>query len=329
MRYSFAVVCLLSVALLSGCSQFRLGSEVVKDAMPQGKQIGTFKVGNPYKIQGQWYTPQESYSYDETGIASWYGPGFHNKRTANGEYFNQRELTAAHRTLQMPSFVRVTNLSNGRSVVVRVNDRGPFAKGRIIDVSEKAAELLDFKRNGTARVRVQVLPEASQQVAQAAREGRSWHGGDLNNAQPTLANSQYKPMPDGAPQPVAAPRTAVAQTSLPSAPTDVMPYEPATGQPVPMHTVKGQYYPDPVVTQQAVPAQTKLYVQLGSFSDNHNAQAMVSKASAHGQAFVTDVTVQGRTFHRVRLGPYNSVPEADAALNRVARQAPDAKIVVE
>ena len=118
---------------------------------------GKYKVGNPYQIKGVWYYPKESFDHVETGIASWYGRQFHLKKTANGEIFDMNELTAAHRTLQMPSFVQVTNLENGRSLKLRVNDRGPFAHGRIIDVSRRAAQLLGFERQGTARVRVQIL----------------------------------------------------------------------------------------------------------------------------------------------------------------------------
>ena len=110
--------------LLPGCSLVRVGADTAKGGGSRSS-AGLFKVGQPYQIQGQWYYPQESYSYEETGIASWYGPGFHGKRTANGEIYHQGQLTAAHRTLQMPSFVRVINLSNGKSVVVRINDRGP------------------------------------------------------------------------------------------------------------------------------------------------------------------------------------------------------------
>lgn len=132
-----------------------------------------YKVGQPYQIRGVWYTPEEDFHYDRTGIASWYGPGFHGRRTANGEIYDQHALTAAHPTLQMPALVRVTNLDNGRSLVLRINDRGPFAQNRIIDVSQRAAEELGFRRQGTARVRVQVLAEESRQLAQAAgRTGR-------------------------------------------------------------------------------------------------------------------------------------------------------------
>src|SRR5437763_13097505 len=121
---------------------------------------GSYRVGKPYQIGDSWYYPHEQPDYDETGIASWYGPTFYGKPTANGELFDGDGLTAAHRTLPLPVNVRVTNLDNGKSLVVRVNDRGPFARGRIIDVSKHAAELLGFYAQGTARVRVTYLGRA-------------------------------------------------------------------------------------------------------------------------------------------------------------------------
>src|SRR5579872_137138 len=124
------------------------------------RNAGIYKVGNPYQIDNVWYYPHEQPDYDETGIASWYGPTFYGKYTANGELYDGSALTAAHRTLPMPVNVRVTNLENGKSIVVRVNDRGPYARGRIIDLSKRAAELLDVVQTGTARVRVTYLSRA-------------------------------------------------------------------------------------------------------------------------------------------------------------------------
>lgn len=121
---------------------------------------GPKKIGNPYKINGITYYPMSSADgYSEEGIASWYGPGFHGKLTANGEVYNQRAMTAAHKTLPLPTLVKVDNLENGKSVIVRVNDRGPYSKGRIIDLTEVAAERLGMLKKGTARVRVSVLSE--------------------------------------------------------------------------------------------------------------------------------------------------------------------------
>ena len=124
---------------------------------------GVYKIGNPYQIDNVWYYPREQPDYDETGIASWYGPTFYGKHTANGEIYDGNALTAAHRTLPMPVNVRVTNLENGKSIIVRVNDRGPYARGRIIDLSRRAAELLDVVQTGTARVRVTYLGRADHQ----------------------------------------------------------------------------------------------------------------------------------------------------------------------
>jgi rare lipoprotein A len=121
---------------------------------------GIYKIGQPYQVDNVWYYPREQPDYDETGIASWYGPTFYGHHTANGEMYDGNALTAAHKTLPMPVNVRVTNLENGKSLIVRVNDRGPYARGRIIDLSKRAAELLDVVQTGTARVRVTYISRA-------------------------------------------------------------------------------------------------------------------------------------------------------------------------
>jgi len=118
---------------------------------------GYFKVGNPYQIFGVSYFPQNYEDFEEIGTASWYGDDFHGKLTANGEVYNMGSMTAAHPTLPLPSMIRVTNLRNGKNVIVRVNDRGPFAKNRVIDVSERAATLLEFKDQGTTEVKIELL----------------------------------------------------------------------------------------------------------------------------------------------------------------------------
>ncbi len=130
-----------------------------------------YKVGKPYAVAGKWYHPQEYQQYKNTGVASWYGKPFHGRATANGEVYNQNSLTAAHPTLPLPSVVRVTNLENGSSVILRVNDRGPFAKNRIIDVSSQAAKVLGFYEQGTARVKVELLPNESAIVAKQIQIG--------------------------------------------------------------------------------------------------------------------------------------------------------------
>lgn len=121
---------------------------------------GRYTVGTPYVVKGKLYSPKEDPSYDRNGVASWYGSAFHGRLTANGEVYDRDHLSAAHPTLPLPSYVRVTNLENGSSLIVRVNDRGPYHRGRIIDVSSKAADLLDLKHHGTAYVRVQYVGRA-------------------------------------------------------------------------------------------------------------------------------------------------------------------------
>jgi rare lipoprotein A len=128
------------------------------DPVPKGG--GTYRVGKPYTVAGRVYVPEEDVNYREEGLASWYGDDFHGRLTANGEVFDMASLSAAHPTLPMPCYARVTNLSNGKSLIVRVNDRGPYHGNRVMDVSSRAAELLEFKGNGVARVRVEYVGRA-------------------------------------------------------------------------------------------------------------------------------------------------------------------------
>jgi rare lipoprotein A len=128
------------------------------DPVPKGG--GTYRVGKPYTVGGRVYVPEEDVNYREEGLASWYGDDFHGRLTANGEVFDMASLTAAHPTLPMPCYARVTNLANGKSLIVRVNDRGPYHGNRLMDVSSRAAELLEFKGYGVARVRVEYVGRA-------------------------------------------------------------------------------------------------------------------------------------------------------------------------
>jgi rare lipoprotein A len=128
------------------------------NAVPKGG--GRYQVGKAYQVRGKWYQPKEEPGYNKTGLASWYGSAFHGRKTANGEVYDKYHLSAAHPTFPLPSYARVTNMENGTSVIVRVNDRGPFSHGRLIDVSSKTADLLDMKRAGTAKVRVEYVGKA-------------------------------------------------------------------------------------------------------------------------------------------------------------------------
>lgn len=158
-----------SVLLLNACTYGKIGVDngSYSQAAAIKGQGGTYKVGKPYKIMGNWYYPKEDYQYSEVGTASWYGEDFHAKKTANGENYDMHTLTAAHRTLPLPSIVKVTNLGNGRSLVLRVNDRGPYAKNRIIDISKRGAQLLGFQAQGTAKVRVEIMEKESKELKAA------------------------------------------------------------------------------------------------------------------------------------------------------------------
>lgn len=277
---------------------------------------GVYKVGKPYQVNGVWYYPAEDYSYSETGIASWYGPGFHQKVTANGEVYDQNELTAAHKTLPMPSLVRVTNLDNGRSLVVRINDRGPYANGRIIDMSRRGAQLLGFEGTGTAKVRVQILAEESRAVAAAARQG---------TPAPMLAEL------DG-PPPKAAPRGSVEVGGV-ARPTPAV----VTRAPVPPPTtvagdmVDGRFVPAPVVAELPVKPYEQIYVQVGAFGSQDNVTRVRARLASLGQQAQVTQTVAGRQrLQRVRVGPLASVESADAVLNQILQAGlTDAKIVVD
>ena len=144
----------------SGGNGEKLGERVIPLGQPVPKGGGRYATGTPYKVDGVWYQPREEAAYDRVGTASWYGELFHGRRTANGEIYDMERLSAASPTLPMPVYARVTNLENRRSIIVRVNDRGPYRSSRIMDVSRRSAEVLGFRHKGTARVRVQYLARA-------------------------------------------------------------------------------------------------------------------------------------------------------------------------
>lgn len=177
------LVCSISL-LLSACSSTHMASS----ASPSGTVYpGHYKIGTPYKIDNTWYYPKADPSYSEVGMASWYGPGFHGKQTANGDKYNQTAFTAAHRTLPLPSMVKITNLANNRSVIAMINDRGPFSKKRIIDISEKTAIALDIKRQGVGKVQVDFLPDETTEML------ASLHLPPIEGKYATAANEYKEP----------------------------------------------------------------------------------------------------------------------------------------
>lgn len=258
---------------------------------------GAVKIGKPYQVMGQWYSPADDRAYDVTGIASWYGPGFHALSTANGETYDQDGLSAAHKTLPMPCYVEVENLDNGRRLTVRVNDRGPFVEGRIIDLSRRGAQLLGVDGPGTARVRVRrVFPEAAIVAALAPTRA------------PVLAATALA----AEPPPRAATAPAIAASPVVRAADPVVV---AAERPVAPPTAADFAAANPAVSASASPPTASgPLIQVAAVSDAGRAAWLAGYLTQFGPARI-ETTPGG--LHRVRLGPYPSTAEASAALSRV------------
>ncbi len=310
----------LAFVVLGACAETQFVAQTAKRVVevrePPAAE-GIYKVGNPYEIAGIWYFPAADYGYDETGIASWYGSQFHGRDTANGERFDMNTLSAAHKTLPMPSFVRVTNLENGRSLNLRVNDRGPFVRGRVIDVSRRAAQLLGFENSGTARVRVQILARESQAVAMQMK-------GDQRMASiGTPITNEPKPSP------------SVSRTSLPPIAGAGAPPARENVRSAATTAVAERAAPEPVAPELGTVTvtaarETTLYVQAGAFGYFDNANQVRARLFGVGEVTVNPVLVDGRDLYRVRVGPLTTVQAADLALDRVISAGyPDARIIVD
>lgn len=304
---------------MGGCAETQLASVAIKEATaPQSSpKHGVYKIGDPYQIQGVWYYPAEDYAYNETGIASWYGPNFHEKSTANGEVFDQNDVSAAHRTLPLPSLVRVTNLENGRSLVVRVNDRGPFAHSRILDVSRRTAQLLGFDQQGTARVRVEILPQESMALKQ-----------QLNGTSVAAT--------EGPPPPNAAPRSQVSAETLPAPGSKDQP-KPVSPSPQQVKVAASSpILPPPNVQKVSEVVQlrpvkpTQMFIQAGAFAKYDNANRLGAKLSPVGPIVLSQVETKEGTLFRVRVGPIPTLQEADSMLEKVINSGfPSARLVVD
>jgi len=201
-------------ALLANCSGAPVGGEVkyskrvVEEGEPVPKGGGSYRVGRPYSVNGRTYIPQENPNYRAEGTASWYGPDFHGRLTANGEVYDMHAISAAHTTMPLPSYARVTNLNNGRSIVVRVNDRGPYVGDRVIDLSIGTAKALKFYGHGLARVRVEYLGRApidgsdDRMLMATLREGSPAPAPSrvmLAAAKPFISNLDNPPLPQERP----------------------------------------------------------------------------------------------------------------------------------
>jgi len=314
-----------SVLVVAACAETRFVVHSAKRVMGPSEEPpkADYKIGKPYQIKGAWYYPREDFEYDETGIASWYGTKFHGRRTANGELYDMNALTAAHRTLPMPSYVRVTNLENGRSLIVRVNDRGPFARGRIIDMSRRGSQLLGFQKQGTARVRVQILADRSR-----AMKARLKNRAELAKVgSPITVDRLPKPRVQSQSLPPPAPASPVPPAPASAAPAETQSQSViATPEPVAQEEA---FEPSGVVEQRPV-GSTQIYIQAGAFGRYDNANKVRAKLSPLGPVKLSQVLVNGRDLYRVRLGPLASVAAAYRMLGAVADAGyPEARIIVE
>ena len=256
--------------IVSGCSETTFLINSAKRMNTWGDKPA-YKVGNPYKINGKWYYPAVNYEYDEVGYASWYGPGFHGKKTANGEIFNQNKISAAHRTLPLPSIVKVTNLENGKVLsFVRVNDRGPFARNRIIDLSKEAAKELGFVNKGVTKVRVEILEDESRKFANKLIKTK-------NKAKAAkIQNIEKKNL----------------------TPT-VKDFENEEKE---IKTEKVETESD----KNFVLKDNKIAVQVGAFTDHRNAKTLIEKLSEF-KAYIKREFVENKYIYRVRIGPLKNI----------------------
>ena len=232
-----------------------------------------YKIGDPYKINGKWYYPAVDYSYNEVGIASWYGPGFHGKKTANGEIFDQNKISAAHKTLPMPSIVRVTNLDNGIILEnIRINDRGPFAGNRIIDLSKKAAEVLGFVNNGVANVRVEIMENESR--IYAARNSNPDKVRKANNAK--IEKIEVKNLDNNEINKTTSNKEVIQNNE----------------------------------NSNKILNNKPLLIQVGAFSDHRNAKSLTKKLSEF-KAYVERIFIGNKYLYRVRIGPLTNLDIAN------------------
>ena len=301
----------------------RLGERVIPLGQPVPKGGGAYVTGSAYQVDGVWYQPREDPAYDRVGRASWYGELFHGRRTANGEIYDMDRLSAASPTLPLPVYARVTNLENHRSIIVRVNDRGPYANDRIMDLSRRSAELLGFRDKGTAPVRVQYLARAplngDDSYERRYLASQSWaqvasHGGSREPAAVGSLAANVRPPLNPAYATQTADPAAVRESALVVA-------MPAPGA-VPQLRWRASARPTAPArpSRQSPPSiagSGGFLVQAGSFRSTDNAEKARSALSGVAQVEVAPFQVGGETMFRVRVGPFAEESAANAALARV------------
>jgi rare lipoprotein A len=339
---SLLLITVLALGVTScGGNGERLGERVIPLGQPVPKGGGVYRIGDPYQVAGTWYTPREDPRYDRIGRASWYGELFHGRRTANSEIYDMDRLSAAHPTLPLPVYAQVTNLANGRTIVVRINDRGPYARDRIIDLSRHSAELLGFRANGTTDVRVKYL-------------GRAPLNGDDSYEQRFAANQSWArfaanaPLKQSGPGPIAV-SSAPSKDTLPAENPEnlALPWKDAAP---PGSAVAREEAPEPgqlgwqanprwasaraadgptLPAPKAKPPSQGLVIQAGSFKTKENAEKASTLLGPIAPVDVAPVEVGGEVYFRVRVGPFADEGAAQSALSRVTQAGyQGAKIVL-
>jgi rare lipoprotein A len=302
---------LISAAALAACSggsgfDSNLGvtaSPRVAEGSSIGKGGGVYKVGRPYRVAGRWYHPREDANYNRVGTASWYGTAFHGRRTSNGEIYNMYALTAGHPTLPMPSYAYVTNLQNGRTVLVRINDRGPYARDRLIDLSYQTARTLGFHNHGLARVRVRYAGRAPLSGDDSAERrylaAQSWYGGSRAE-QPTTAsittgsvNSKRTVEYRQTPAPPPAPSWSVIQYRR--------------GE------LDSTKQAESILTKPAVDT----YVRVGPFATREEAERLRYMLAGPDPSLIEATGNRDNPAYRLRLGPFDDA-DAASAMARIA-----------
>ena len=293
---------------LSSCTTIEVATNLGKKIVPQKnilnfKEQAIFKIGNSYQVEGVTYYPKKNLNYDETGIASWYGPKFHGKLTANGEIFNQNNITAAHKTLPLPSAVKVTNLENGLSIIVRINDRGPFVNQRIIDLSSEAAKKILMKKKGTALVRVQLLRSESILLEKLAKKGQF----------PEIDEIKKLTIP-----PVNKPKGINVKV------VDINKKNNKKTDP------KTESIKRKLKVLELNNRKFKIWIQIAAFSNIKSAKILQDKFKEIQNLNVHKVLLRGKKIYRVRAGPFLSIDKADSVYNfLIAKGMQGTKFIVE
>lgn len=319
LRLARKAIVLAAIGLaIAGCSSHKkqakqdpfagVGSPIYPGKGPVPWGGGRYHVGKPYQVAGVWFTPKEQPNYDRKGTASWYGEDFNRRKTSNGEWFDMNRLTAAHATLPLPSYVKVTNLDNGREVVVRVNDRGPFVDTRVIDLSKRTAEVLEFKNKGKTQVRVQYIGPAP--LNDKGGKHLVAMNTELERGTPMrkmIAAADRRKGKSAPTNDVMVAEAPPARKAEPVAKTETIAYE------QPAEAVAFEQ-PVETVAPAAPTGEVSYYVQLGSFSDGANAaRARDQFASAWPVQFI-ELSGASGPIYRVRIGPISDNDDARTAL---------------